>query len=410
MIPVTVSTRRRRSRSRRRSGGRAAAVFVLALGLALIAGGAIPAPARAQADHRIDVRAPAPGHTAAARFCASPEGYARTAVLTVPTAAGPALAPEHGLRFTLRDGHDTVLADELSADELRRTRIDLGRFGADESVCVSLVARTPTRADDSFRTAAAEVALRVGSEGLVPGGLLAATGLNGEFTILVVTTGAVLVLVAGLLLGGGGRRSARLLGIAASLCGIALVSALAAPSWAMFTDAAAVEVTASGQFGVAIRDAGGKVRQSADRSVTYAYSDSGDFVPGNTAVLTLAVFNNSVAADGRFTLRITGTGTLAPFVRYSVSMDAAESSTVVVTGTPDEPAAGAAMPGDALRADLGVVPPAGVRLADGDAVPASAVGSVRTLTVKVHLLDDPHLRGLSGGAFDLGIQVIGESL
>lgn len=394
----------------RRRGRRTAAIVALILGAAMVAAGASPAPAMAQTDHRIHVRAPAPGHTADARFCASPEGYARTAVLTVPAAAGPALAPEHGLRFTLRDDRGAVLAEALTADELRSTRLDLGRFGDDESVCVTLVAHTPSSADDSFRTATAEVALRVGSEGLIPGGVLAATGMNAQFTILVVATGVVLILVAGLLLvAGRRRRPGRLVCVAAGLCGVALVGTLAAQSWATFTDRSAVDVAASGQFGIAIRDADGKARQSGDRSVTYAYSDSGDLVPGNTAVLTLAVFNNSVSADGRFTLRITGAGALAPFVRYSISMDAGGTGTVLA-GTPDTPATGAAMVGDALRADLGTVSASGVRLADGDALPASAAGSVRTLTVKVHLLDDAALRSLTGGSFELAIDVIGETL
>ncbi|AXA96641.1 hypothetical protein [Microbacterium sp. PM5] len=408
---TALTTTRRAGRLARRAGRvrRRAAILALGFGTALVFAAAVPLPAAAQSTQSIAVRAPAPGHTVDARYCAPSPGFARTATLTVPSTAGPAVTAEHGLRVTLRSDRGVVLADGLGADELRRIRIDLGRLASDESACVVLTARMPTTADDSFRTAAGEVTLRVDSEGMLPGGVLAATGMNGDHLTVAAAAGAALILVAGLLLIGGTRRRARRLAcVAVCTCGVLVVGALAVGSWAAFTDKAAVAVAASGQFGIAVRDSAGIARLPRDGRVTVSYVDTGDLVPGNTAVLTLAVFNNSLAADGRMALRLTAAGTLAPFVRYSVSMDA-DGSSSVLAGTPDTPATGVAMSGDGLRADLGLVAAAGIRLADGDTVPSSAARAVRTLTVKLHLLDDPRLHDLTGGDLALHLEVVGRS-
>ena len=405
------TTTRRAGRVARRAGRlrRPAAVLAFGFGSALVLAAAVPLPAAAQSSQSIAVRAPAPGHAVDARYCAPSPGFTRTATLTVPSTAGPAVTAEDGLRFTLRSDRGIVLADGLSADELRRTRIDLGRLAADESACVVLTAQMPTTADDSFRTAAGEVTLRVDSEGIRPGGALAATGMNGDHLAVAVVAGLALILVAGLLLiGGAHRRARRLACVAVCTCGVLVVGALAVGSWAAFTDKAVVTVAASGQFGIAVRDSAGIARLPRDGRVTVSYVDTGDLVPGNTAVLSLAVLNNSLAADGRMALRLTAAGTLAPFARYSVSMDA-DGSSSVLAGTPDTPATGVAMSGDGLRADLGLVAAAGIRLADGDTVPSSAARAVRTLTVKLHLLDDPRLHDLTGGDLALHLEVVGRS-
>lgn len=405
------TTTRRAGRVARRAGRlrRPAAVLAFGFGSALVLAAAVPLPAAAQSSQSIAVRAPAPGHAVDARYCAPSPGFTRTATLTVPSTAGPAVTAADGLRVTLRSDRGIVLADGLSADELRRTRIDLGRLAADESACVVLTAQMPTTADDSFRTAAGEVTLRVDSEGIRPGGALAATGMNGDHLAVAVVAGLALILVAGLLLIGGAHgRARRLACVAVCTCGVLVVGALAVGSWAAFTDKAVVTVAASGQFGIAVRDSAGIARLPRDGRVTVSYVDTGDLVPGNTAVLTLAVFNNSLAADGRMALRLTAAGTLAPFARYSVSMDA-DGSSSVLAGTPDTPATGVAMSGDGLRADLGLVAAAGIRLADGDTVPSSAARAVRTLTVKLHLLDDPRLHDLTGGDLALHLEVVGRS-
>ncbi|MFC6355890.1 hypothetical protein [Luethyella okanaganae] len=185
--------------------------------------------------------------------------------------------------------------------------------------------------------------------------------------------------------------------------------ATAVTSWAMFTDSARVDTTFAGAFTVGLRDSTNTVRQASDKTVRYTFTDTGDLVPGNTVVLTLAPFNDSRATKGQLGLTLSGAGSLAPYLRYSVAMDDRGTVTKLL-GDPDDPSKGISSPAGGLSADLGAVDAAGKVLKNGDAWPSSADASLRTLTISVHLADDAALRGLSSGTAAVTIHITGKSV
>ncbi|AGW40532.1 hypothetical protein O159_03090 [Leifsonia xyli subsp. cynodontis DSM 46306] len=277
--------------------------------------------------------------------------HARHVVLSIPAVSGAALAGENGLRFTLTGPHG-VIADRLSADQLRRALLNLGPVAAGAGVAVSLRAELPAAADDGFRTANAALLFRFSSESSVLGGMLAATGLDTAATLALAV--ALIVIALALLLWKQRRRlGGAIVPVTGAACALALAAG-SANSWTAFTDAAALGTT----------------------------------------------------VQGRIRLRIAGAGALSSSLRYSIEMDANGKKSVLL-GDPGQPASGAAAPAAGLPVDLGVVPPAGVRLKDGESWPASANPSLRTLTVSVHLLDEPALRASSSGTATVTLDLNG---
>lgn len=162
------------------------------------------------------------------------------------------------------------------------------------------------------------------------------------------------------------------------------------------------------QFDVGLRLPGdGVVHQVGPRGtaleVTASPGTEGTFVPGATARLDVEVFNNSGAIPASVSVDL-GAAADVPSVQDSlrvsglVTLDSGE--TVVLFGTPEDPAASEATLEDA-RAWAVTLTPRGVQpLDDGEAwVPGSA-GSAAEVSIWWHLPEEPGL-DVSGAVVDL---------
>lgn len=211
-----------------------------------------------------------------------------------------------------------------------------------------------------------------------------------------------------------GTRSARrtaLVALVTTTVAAAAVLGAAALTAASYTDEAHLGLGTAGvgsteAFDVVLLAADGTVHQAAPGApLPVDLPDRDQLVPGRTVDATLRVANNhpDIAAGVSATLAaqpVPGVPDITPFIRVTVL---AEDGTVVLGSAADRPEAGA-RPG--TPATLGTLAPRGAApLPDAGAWSDAAPGSVTSLTVRVHLLDDPATEALNGGRADLTVRL-----
>jgi hypothetical protein len=191
---------------------------------------------------------------------------------------------------------------------------------------------------------------------------------------------------------GSRRRPALVVGLvllaAALVTGMLVATGLTS---AAFTDTARLStgVGSTDVFDVVLVDADGIAHQApAGAALSVPLPDGDLLVPGRTVETTLTVAANhpAIAAGTVLTLdaeRVPGTPDITPFVRFSVLGEDRPGVSDVTGGTP---------------VDLGrLAARGGAPIADGTPWEAGAAGSSRTVTIAVHLLDDPATETLNGG-------------
>lgn len=191
-----------------------------------------------------------------------------------------------------------------------------------------------------------------------------------------------------------GRRRRPALVVGLLLLATALVAGMLTATGltsAAFTDTARLStgVGSADVFDVVLVDGDGTAHQAPPGAALAVPLPDGDLlVPGRTVETTLTVAANhpAIAAGAVLTLgaeRVPGTPDITPYVRFSVL-------------TQDRPDVHDVAGGTAV--DLGQLAARGsAPVADGAAWEAGAPGSARTVTVQVHLLDDPATEALNGG-------------
>ncbi|QZN86814.1 hypothetical protein [Cellulomonas sp. C5510] len=198
------------------------------------------------------------------------------------------------------------------------------------------------------------------------------------------------------------RRRTSLVALVGTTVVTAAVLGTTALTAASYTDEAHLGLGTAGvgsaqPFDVVLLAADGTVHQAAPGTpLPLDLPDHDQLVPGRTVDATLRVANNhpDIASAVSATLAaepVPGTPDITPFLRVTVL---AEDGTVLLGSGADRPQDGA-RPG--TPADLGTLAPRGAEpLPDAGAWLDAAPGSVTSLTIRVHLLDDPATEALNG--------------
>lgn len=189
----------------------------------------------------------------------------------------------------------------------------------------------------------------------------------------------------------------------------ALLSIGTLVTWASFSDAALLNLGASGEgvgsaskFDIAVVDPDGTVQQ-ADPSagLTWEIAHAASFVPGRTLTTEIPVFNNSKTYDGELSITVEAIGdgsvgdspNIMRFMRFSAQD---QESGDVIFGTPGDPTGGVPLAeAAALIGDLAARGEAS--LDEGAPYAPGAAGSERVIELLMHYTDAPETADYNGG-------------
>lgn len=199
------------------------------------------------------------------------------------------------------------------------------------------------------------------------------------------------------------RRQVGLVSLVATGALVLGMLAATAVTSSSFTDAARTNLGTEGigshdPFGIALVDAAGTAHEAEpDTPLAVDLPDGDALVPGRTVRADVRVANNhpDIAAAVTATVAartVAGTPDITPYLRFTVL---GPDGQVLLGASADSPQDGAA-PGASL--DLGALAARGaVPVADGAAWSEGAAGSDVSITILIHLLEDPDTTPLNGG-------------
>lgn len=176
---------------------------------------------------------------------------------------------------------------------------------------------------------------------------------------------------------------------------------------AAFTDFGTLDADYSSRFQLGAIDANGRTVIASGDAVTGSIPASNRFVPGTTANVTMTLFNNSPTMAARLAATPTITSNRMSLLRVSATWTDADG-TRTLFGDPGDPRNGVPVAEIPATTDVHLAARGEPSLAP--AVPWSGPADSRgTLTVILHMLDDPAAGAYSSGATSANITVSARS-